>query len=87
MKLDRSVFEMDWEAEVRRIGDLMKETLFGEWHRKGAVVAMSGGVDSSVVATMAVRVLGKGRVLGLFLPERDSSPDSLRLAQLVARSL
>ena len=87
MKLDRSVFEMDWEAEVDRVGGLLKETLFGEWHRKGAIVAMSGGVDSSVVATMAVRILGKARVLGLFLPETDSSPDSLRLAQLVADGL
>jgi NAD+ synthase len=48
---------------------------------------MSGGVDSSVVATLAVRILGRDRVLGLFLPERDSSPDSLRLAQLVADQL
>ena len=87
MKLDRSVLEMDWEAEVNRIGGLLKETLFGEWHRKGVIVAMSGGVDSSVVASLATRVLGKARVLGLFLPETDSSPDSLRLAQLVADRL
>ena len=87
MRLDPSVFELDWEAEVERIGKLLRETILVHWHRKGAVVAMSGGADSSVVATLAVRTLGNKRVLGLFLPERESSPDSLRLAQLVADQL
>ena len=85
--LDKSVFELDWEAELNRIDELLRETILSTWHRRGAVVAMSGGVDSSVVATLAVRILGKKRVLGLFLPEKDSSPNTLRLAQLVADQL
>ncbi len=87
IKLDRSVLELDCAAEVDRISALLQTTIVDTWHRKGGVVAMSGGVDSSVVATLAVRALGKDRVLGLFLPERDSSPDSLRLARLVADQL
>jgi NAD+ synthase len=48
---------------------------------------MSGGVDSSVCAALCVRALGPQKVLGLFMPEADSDPESLRLGRLVAESL
>jgi NAD+ synthase len=44
--------------------------------RDGVVVAMSGGLDSAVVANLATRALGPEKVKALLLPERDSSPDS-----------
>jgi NAD+ synthase len=44
--------------------------------RDGVVVAMSGGLDSAVVANLATRALGPENVKALLLPERDSSPDS-----------
>jgi NAD+ synthase len=47
-----------------------------EFKRDGVVVAMSGGLDSSVVASLATRALGPEKVQALILPERDSSPDS-----------
>ena len=56
-------------------------------HRRGAVVAMSGGVDSSVCAALAVRALGARRVLAVFMPERDSDPLSLSLASRLAAQL
>lgn len=52
--------------------------------RRGLVVAMSGGVDSSVAAALAVRALGAVQVFGLFLPEAESDPESLTLAREVA---
>jgi len=48
------------------------------------VVGLSGGIDSSVAAALCVRALGPERVLGLFLPERDSSADSLSLGRTLA---
>ncbi|MBD3868891.1 MAG: NAD(+) synthase, partial [Acidobacteria bacterium] len=56
-------------------------------HRKGIVVAMSGGIDSSAVAALAVSAVGPERVHGLMLPEHDSSGDSLRLATILAEKL
>ncbi len=56
-------------------------------HRRGAVVGLSGGIDSSVCAALCVRALGAQRVLALSMPEPDSSSDSGRLAQLVAGQL
>jgi NAD+ synthase len=55
--------------------------------RRGAVIGISGGVDSAVVAALCARALGKDRVLGLLMPEADSSPDSTRFGLLLASSL
>jgi NAD+ synthase len=55
--------------------------------RRGVVVGISGGVDSSVVASLCVGALGAESVLGLFMPEEDSDPESARLARLVADGL
>ncbi len=57
------------------------------FHREGIIVGLSGGIDSAVVAALAARALGAERVLGLILPERDSAPESKRLARQLARSL
>ncbi len=81
------VLRFDCEKEADRTGRLMRETLLREFKKKGAVVAMSGGVDSSVVAALAVRALGKERVLGLLMPERDSAGETLSLSQGLAEHL
>jgi len=51
------------------------------------VIGLSGGIDSSVVAYLAVRALGKERVMGLFMPETDSADESEPLGRLIADSL
>jgi NAD+ synthase len=71
------------DAIARTIGRQVADTL----RRRGAVVALSGGVDSSVCAGLAVRALGRARVLGLAMPERESDPRSLALARAWARRL
>jgi NAD+ synthase len=55
--------------------------------RRGAVVAVSGGVDSGVVAGICVRALGPEHVLCLRLPERDIGGSSSDLGLELARSL
>ena len=53
--------------------------------REGAVVGLSGGIDSAVVAALASRALGPDKVLALLMPDRDSARaskrDALKLAQ------
>jgi NAD+ synthase len=53
-------------------------------HRQGAVVGISGGIDSSVVLALCERAFGSERVLGLLLPEKESSPESAELAHELA---
>jgi len=77
---------IDAAAESHRIEKWISETVH-KLHRRGVVLGLSGGVDSSVVASLCTRALGADRVLGLFMPELDSSDDSLKLGELLADSL
>ena len=84
---DKRVLKLDPAAEAARIANTLSEQILALFRRRGAVVGISGGVDSAVVAALSVRALGRNRVLGLLMPERDCSPDALRLGQLVADRL
>jgi len=81
------VLQIDSGRETERIAASLREIVFNQFKRKGAVVGVSGGIDSSVVAFLCAHALGRERVLVLFAPEADSSPDSLRLGRMVAESL
>ena len=71
--LDSKVLEFDEGAAVDGISRRLREILSGDLSRRGLVVAISGGIDSSVCAALAVAAVGAKRVFGLLLPERDSS--------------
>ncbi|MBI2816961.1 MAG: NAD(+) synthase [Acidobacteria bacterium] len=77
------VLQLDAAAEADRISSAIQEQL-RQLRRKGVVLGISGGIDSSVVAALCVRALGPERVLGIFMPEADSSPESARLGRVVA---
>lgn len=81
-----AVFALDCEAEVQRIGQHMVATL-RRFNKRGVVLGMSGGVDSSVCAALAVRALGADKVLGLLMPEKDSSLSSEDKGREVAEQL
>jgi len=82
-----NVLDLDCRTAAEEIQVQIRQTVGPTFHRKGAVVAMSGGIDSSVVAALCAAALGKERVLGLFLPEHESADDSLRLGRLVADNI
>jgi NAD+ synthase len=86
MKLDWSVLAIDARSEVERICAGLRHGI-AELRRRGAVVAISGGVDSAVCAALAVRALGPERVLMLILPERESSAESAVRARSLAAQL
>ena len=65
------LLKLDDAAEAGRIGAMLRDEVLRRFKKKGLIVALSGGVDSSVVAALAVRAVGPDRVLGLLLPERD----------------
>lgn len=84
---DMRALVLDAEKETARLSTAIKKTVTHDLRRRGAVLGLSGGIDSSVTAALCVAALGKARVLGVLMPERDSDPDSLRLGQVVADAL
>lgn len=83
----QKVLEIDAERETQRVLEAIREIVFRQFKRKGAVLGISGGIDSSVVAALCARALGPDHVLGLLMPEGESSPDSLVLGRKLAESL
>ena len=87
MKFNRDTLHIDPGAETDRIGERLRHFLGHDLKRRGVVLGLSGGIDSSVTAALAVRALGKERVFGILMPERHSESESRVLGQLVADSL
>jgi NAD+ synthase len=79
----RDVLRIDPEHETSRIVAAIREQTIDVLGRRGLVVGLSGGVDSSVVAALAELAVGAQRTLGILMPDRDSSPDSAYLASAV----
>ena len=72
------------EAVVNEIVQKLQQDVLHNLKRLGAVVGISGGIDSSVCLALAAKAFGPEKVLGIMIPEKDSSPDSERLAQKLA---
>jgi len=66
-----------------RIRTLMKDIL----HKRGLVVGISGGIDSSVTAALCIEAIGRERTLGLQMPERHSADETMELSILIADHL
>ncbi len=81
---DRDALKLDVELETDRLVAFIRQTVVQTLHRRGAVLGISGGIDSAVVLALCVRAFGAGNIVALMLPERESSPDSLTLAQELA---
>ncbi len=82
-----TALQLDVEKAVEAIVVSMRQHLAESFRRKGYVVGMSSGVDSSVCAALAVRAVGPKRVFGIFMPEHESDPNSLRIATELADQL
>jgi NAD+ synthase len=65
----------------------MKETVTDQFKKDGIVIGVSGGVDSALIATLAVEALGANHVYGLILPEKESTPSSRGLALQLCKKL
>ncbi len=76
------LLNLDLEKEAARITDWIVRTV-ASFKRKGLVVGVSGGIDSSTCIALAARALGPERVIGLLMPERDSSGRSIEIGRMV----
>ncbi len=84
MAFKRELINIVHETETKKITENIKTIISQKLRRKGALVGISGGIDSSVVLALCVRALGEKRVLGVMLPEKDSSPENFIFARKLA---
>ncbi len=77
---------LDPAKEADKIVAALREQLRGPLRKRGLVLGLSGGIDSSVCAALAARAVGAKNVYALFMPENDSDPESLRLGRKIAET-
>jgi NAD+ synthase len=73
------------ESLVDQLSEKMIHDTFRLYKRRGAVIGISGGIDSSVTMALAVKAFGADKVFGVMMPEKDSSPDSESMAEKLAK--
>ncbi|MFW5775130.1 MAG: NAD(+) synthase [Chitinivibrionales bacterium] len=81
IRFDHLVLEP--EEETKRIVKDLQNHLIGSLKRRGYIIALSGGIDSTVTAALCVRAVGPERVLGVLMPERHSAAETAGLGEVV----
>ncbi|MEA1912606.1 MAG: NAD(+) synthase [candidate division WOR-3 bacterium] len=76
IKINTEKVTLDIEDFIRDKIDAFK--------RNGAILGISGGIDSACIAGLLSRAINKNKILGLIMPERDSDKNTVRDAELVA---
>ena len=86
-KLSPSALQVDPARAIPEITAAIERIVVRQLRKRGIVVGLSGGIDSSVVAALSARAVGPERVLGLLMPERESAAETLELGRLAAQAL
>lgn len=86
MKFHKNILDIDCPKEMERIKSFIREQVRNH-RREGAVVGLSGGIDSALCAELCVKALGKEKIFGLILPEKESNPLSREYALEHAQKL
>jgi NAD+ synthase len=87
MNFNLDVLKIDPVQELDRLSQFIADQVNTVYRRKGVVVGLSGGIDSATIAAVAVHALGKEKVIGLVLPEKESNPISSEYATKHAQAL
>jgi NAD+ synthase len=81
---NRDILKLDAEQEVEKISKKLRNLMKKDIRRRGIVLGLSGGIDSSVTCALSVRAFGANKVFGLHMPERHSSDETLSLSTSVS---
>src|SRR6056297_63561 len=83
-QLSSASLKLDAATEVERITSRMRELMKSTSKRRGIVLGLSGGIDSSVTCALAVKAFGPKKVFGLHMPERHSADETLSLSTSIS---
>ena len=87
MHFDLDILKIDPEKETGKVSGFVADQVSKVFRRSGVMVGLSGGVDSAVMASIAIRAVGKDNVVALILPEKESNPVSRDYAVKQAKAL
>ncbi len=85
--LSQAMLELDADQEIQSLCDTLRQQVGRIFKKRGVVVALSGGIDSSLVGALCVEAFGQEHVFGLLMPEQDSASDTMDLSRVVADHL
>ncbi len=80
----KDILKLNAEKEVERITSTLRNLMKTTIKRRGIVLGLSGGIDSSVTCALTVKAFGPKKVYGLHMPERHSSDETLSLSTSVS---
>jgi NAD+ synthase len=83
MELSKEVLKIDPSKVADKITDFIKENMKDQG-RSGILIPISGGLDSSVIASLCARAVGKDKVIGLMLPEKHGNPEAEKYGKILA---
>ena len=86
MKFSKDLIKLDCKKTVDDLIERLQSQVYNDLKRQGAVVGTSGGIDSAVVAALCARAFGHDKMLGVLMPDKDSSPESTKLGEELART-
>ena len=81
-----SLMNIDAQKETEKIIDKLRDDLSKTLKKRGAVIGISGGIDSSVILALCAKAFGPKKVLGIMLPEKESSKDNFALARELTKT-
>ena len=84
MAFSMDSLNIDCEKVTKQLIEFLQQEVYVKMKRGGAVVGTSGGIDSAVVAALCSKAFGPEKMLGVLLPDKDSSPDSAMLGKELA---
>jgi len=77
----KELIDIDPESTIGSIVEMMQRIVLNKLQKRGAVIGVSGGLDSSVCLTLSIKAFGVKRVVGISMPETESNPESTELAR------
>lgn len=80
------LLHIDCPVEVEKITEFIRNTITLKLRKRGLIVGLSGGIDSSVTLALCQKAVGKNRVQALLMPEQHSAEDTLYLSKMVANN-
>lgn len=86
MSFSMNSLDMDCKKVADQLIEFLQQEVYVKMKRGGAVVGTSGGIDSAVVAALCSKAFGPEKMLGVLLPDKDSSPESAQLGRELAKT-